>query len=90
MYGLVTILLDQRENVLTLPAAAIVRDGDKTFACCVTAGKIDRRPIELGLRSGDDIEILSGLDDGESVVLIRAESLQQDQHVEVNVPPPPK
>ena len=61
MYAVATILLDQRENVLTLPVAAIVRDGGKTFCCCVMSGKIDRRKIELGLRSGDEVEIVSGL-----------------------------
>lgn len=39
-------------------------------------GKIEHRPIELGLRTGDGIEIRSGLDGSEMVVLVRAGSLQ--------------
>jgi HlyD family secretion protein len=86
MYAMVTILLDLRENALTLPVSAIVRDGSKAFVCCVNSGKIDRRPVELGLRSGDEIEIFSGLDEREWVVVTRPESLQQGQEVEVSTP----
>ena len=56
MYAKVDILLDQRDNVLTLPTTAIVRDGSATYCCIVESGKIDRKKIELGLRSGADVE----------------------------------
>jgi RND family efflux transporter MFP subunit len=83
MYAQVTILLDQRENVLTLPVTALVREGPDTFCCRVSSGKIERRRVELGLRSGDEIEVLSGLDENHVVVLARPESLRQGQAVEV-------
>ena len=62
MYAKVDILLDQRNDVLTLPMTAIVRDGSGTYCCIVESGKIDRKKIELGLRSGGDVEVLSGLE----------------------------
>lgn len=83
MYATAAILLDKRVDVLTLPTAAIVRDGRDTYCCTVESGKITRRKIELGLRSGAEVEVLSGLSAKDTVVLARAESLTTGQSVEV-------
>ncbi len=77
------MLLEQRENVLTLPTGAIVKDADGTKCCVVIDGKVQHRAIELGLRVGDDVEVKSGLDGSETVVLVRAASLQVGQRVEI-------
>ena len=83
MYASASILLEQREDVMTLPLAAIVREGNATFCCVVVAAKIERRPLQLGLRSGDDVEIVSGLGAGDKVVLARAAGLQVGQAVSI-------
>ena len=86
MYATVDILLEQRDDVLTLPISAIVRDGREAYCYVVESGKIQRKPLILGLRSGSEVEVLEGLDAGETVVLARAESLQQGQSVELIEP----
>jgi RND family efflux transporter MFP subunit len=83
MYATATILLEQRNDVLALPITAIIREGQQAYCCCIESGKIERTAIELGLRSGDEVEVVSGLNDSHTVVLARAESLQQGQQVEV-------
>jgi HlyD family secretion protein len=88
MYAKVDILLDQRDNVLVLPTTAIVRDGGATYCCCVESGKINRKKIELGIRSGSEVEVRSGLDADTLVVLARADSLIQGQPVLVIATPP--
>jgi RND family efflux transporter MFP subunit len=82
-YVTTKILLEQRENVLTLPIGAVLKANDHSRCCVVIDGKIQHRPIELGLRVGDEVEIVSGLDGSESVVLLRASSLQAGQPVEI-------
>lgn len=77
------ILLEQRDNVLVLPISAIVKSADKTVCCVVVGGKIEHRPIELGLRVGDEVEIVNGISDSDTIVLLRASSLQPGQAVEV-------
>lgn len=77
------LLLEQRENVLTLPTGALVKSNDGMKCCIIIDGKIQHRPIELGLRTGDEIEIKTGLDGSETVVLVRAGSLQPGQSVEI-------
>ncbi|HEX6963651.1 MAG TPA: efflux RND transporter periplasmic adaptor subunit [Lacipirellula sp.] len=86
MYAAGTIELERRENALTLPAAAIVRADDAAYCCVVADGKIRRTPVTLGLRSGADVELLSGIDQQATVVLARAESLADGQPVSIITP----
>lgn len=86
MYATVTILLDKREEVLVIPVSALVRKPEEAFVCVVQNGKIEHRPIELGLRSGPDIEILSGLSTSDTIVLKGANNLLPGQAVETITP----
>ena len=83
MYAMATIKLAQRENALVLPATAIVRDAAGTACMVVDDGKIVRRPVELGLRSGSEIEILSGIEEDQMIVLKQPEALKPGQSVGV-------
>ena len=87
MYATVTIHLDEQSGVLALPITAIVKNGLESYCCCVESGQIQRKTITLGLRSGNEVEIRSGLDGQELVVLAQAELLQPAQKVEVITPP---
>lgn len=82
-YATVAILLADRQDALTLPASAIIHEGDDTLCCVVKSGKIVRTPVETGLRSANDVEILAGIHPEDQVVLVRAAGLKQDQSVEV-------
>jgi RND family efflux transporter MFP subunit len=81
MYAMATIKLAERENALVLPATAIVRDAAGTACMAVEDGKIVRCPVELGLRSGSEIEILSGIEENQLIVLKQTESLKTGQSV---------
>lgn len=86
MYAIAVIRLDERPDVLTLPTSAIVQDGSGACCWCVTSGHTVRTPIEVGLRVGDEVEVLSGLDSSQVVALTKADSLQEGQQVEVLEP----
>jgi RND family efflux transporter MFP subunit len=86
MYATAAIVLAKKTDVFALPTAAIVREGRETFCCTVEDGKIVRRKIELGLRSGNEVEVLSGIDADDMVVLARADSLTPGQPVEILEP----
>jgi HlyD family secretion protein len=83
MYATVRIRLDQRENVLALPVAALIQDGPEPYCCLVNQGKIEHRRLELGLRAGNEVEILSGINETDTVVLVRPHSLTSGQVVEI-------
>jgi RND family efflux transporter MFP subunit len=86
MYATATIELARREGALVVPATAIVRDADGTACMVVAGGKIVRRPVELGLRSGGEIEIVSGVDESHLIVLKQPEALKPGQSVGIAKP----
>jgi RND family efflux transporter MFP subunit len=79
------VLLEEKKDAWTLPIGGIVKKGDEVYCCTVVGGKIEFRPLQLGLRVGDDVEVLSGLSGEEIVVLARAAGLKAGQSVEVLV-----
>lgn len=83
MFATAMIVLEQRPDVVVLPAAAIFRDGADAFCCVVVDGKIERRKLELGLRSGTEVEIRSGLSAEQEVVTSPVAALKPGQPVEV-------
>ncbi|MCQ9155726.1 efflux RND transporter periplasmic adaptor subunit [Acidomonas methanolica] len=58
-----------RRNVLTVPASAILDDGVReTVLIAQSGGHFLPRQVRTGLRAGDEVEILSGLTEGERIV----------------------
>ncbi|HZY87498.1 MAG TPA: efflux RND transporter periplasmic adaptor subunit [Gemmataceae bacterium] len=77
MYGTATVLLEERYEVLTIPATALVRRGDgkvEVFHVAGAAGEplkgeLQRLVIELGLDDGRLVEVRRGLTGNELIVL---------------------
>lgn len=66
----VTIYLEMKENVLTVPNNAIKREQGKTVVTVLdNNGKMDQRIIKTGYSSNGYVEILEGVREGEKVVL---------------------
>ncbi len=70
-------------RVLTVPQAAVVSRGQLEFVYVVSGGRAALRLVRTGKRLGTDVEILAGLEPGESVVAARPGSLVDGQRVEV-------
>jgi membrane fusion protein, multidrug efflux system len=66
----VEIAAEEHANVVVVPGAAIVREGDAAIAVVAGADqKAHRKPVTLGLASGADVEIRSGLSAGDRVIV---------------------
>lgn len=65
----VTIVTAVRDDVLLIPDAALRTVGDRSFVIVETGGDTEEREITLGYRGGGQVEVVSGLADGELVVL---------------------
>jgi membrane fusion protein (multidrug efflux system) len=68
MFGRIFIPLDD-EEVVVVPAAAVVRVGQLDMVRVWQDGRTERRSVQLGRRFDQDYEVLSGLKPGEKVVL---------------------
>ncbi len=66
----VTIILDRREAVLWLPPSAVQFSGDRTFANLALPGEESARRIEVevGLVTSERVEIVNGLEEGDTAV----------------------
>lgn len=71
MFGRLLIPLDQ-EEVLVVPHSAVRQVGQLELVDVVQDGHVSRRSIRVGRALGADLEVLSGLREGEQVVLAPA------------------
>jgi RND family efflux transporter MFP subunit len=68
MFGRIFIPLED-EEVVVVPAVAVVRVGQLDMDRVWQDGRLQRRSIQLGRRFDEDYEVLSGLKPGEKVAL---------------------
>lgn len=70
MYADVTLLANSHADALTVPVTSILRSGDKTSVLVVDANdRVQVRQVQLGVESSNRTEILSGLKEGERVIV---------------------
>ena len=71
----VVVPLDRRQGVVAAPVDAVVNQGDETFVYVVEDDRARRRPVETGILDGSWVEIVSGLEAGETVIVTGQENL---------------
>ena len=80
----VEIASEGRQDVLIVPASAIVREGDDAFVFTVESGGIAlRHKVAVGLVAEPDAEIVSGIDAGATVITSGASGLPDGAKVSV-------
>ena len=68
----VSIIVQQRSNVLLVPTAAIATTGRQAYVQVVLpSGATEQRSIQTGISSGQYSEVSSGLSEGEKVIVPR-------------------
>jgi len=65
----VEIVVAEKRGALTVPRAALVREGDRRFVFVPERGRARRRDVVVGLIGLSDVEIGSGLQEGDVVLL---------------------
>jgi multidrug efflux system membrane fusion protein len=83
MFVEVRIAVGQKEDVLVIPRKAVLYRQNKTYAFVVENGRAAQREIALGLTEEDLAEVLSGLEEGQTIVSVGVENLKDGQRVEV-------
>ncbi len=76
------IFLEHRSDVVQVSRGPFLRAG--SFAYVVRNGIAERRPITLGSRSVDKVEILSGLSAGEVIVTSAVDKFKDHQFIQIN------
>jgi hypothetical protein len=70
-------------SALRVPAAAVVQRGQMELLFVATNGHAQMRIVKTGRRVGAEVELVSGVDAGEAVIVENAAGLMDGQPVEV-------
>ena len=77
----VDIAADEHRDVVIVPTAAVVHEGDEAAVFVVNEGKAQRRPIQIGLTDDAHVEVVSGIAAGDRVVVDGQAGLPDDAPV---------
>jgi HlyD family secretion protein len=78
------ILLDTRKNVLKVERGPFIEQSGGRYAYVVTGGTAARRPIQTGVSSLGEVEIVSGLQAGEKIIVSGADLFGDIERVSIN------
>jgi RND family efflux transporter MFP subunit len=86
LYAEAELQLDRRDNIPSIPVQALIREGDKASVLVVnTNGVLEQRSVQVGLQTSNDAEIVSGLEEGERVVVSDRGGLKAGQKIRAQV-----
>ena len=83
MFANVQIVLDTHENAIALSKKALVFEDELPHVFVVTDGTAEKRRLELGYQDAQRVEITSGVEPGEAVVLVGQSALKDGSAVEI-------
>jgi membrane fusion protein (multidrug efflux system) len=85
MFGHGSLQIDNHEDILAVPAAAITREGGEAFVRTIIDGVVRRQPIVLGAaRIGEDlVEVRAGLSDGDVVITVPLKNVSNGASVKI-------
>jgi len=83
LYAEATITLESKNNVLSVPLQAVSHNGDETSVYVVDpANKLESRPLVLGIQTASEAEVVSGLKEGDLVVVSDRSGLKSGEEVQ--------
>ena len=83
MYAEVNLELEQHDRILSLPLDAVEGSGPQARVYVVRpSGTIHITPVSLGIETANRVEIRSGVQDGESVIVGRHAGLTEGEKVQ--------
>jgi membrane fusion protein (multidrug efflux system) len=85
MFGRVEIAYEKHSNVLMIPIAAVLEEDNVSVVYVVDEGEAVRRPIKTGIEEDGRIEVLSGLDGNERIIVTGQNGLRDGSRVLASV-----
>ena len=81
MFARFTIAYEKHEDVVIIPAEALVVEDSEVSVYVVADGSVGKRIIETGVRSNGRVEVLQGLAGNEEIVVVGQSSLREGSKV---------
>jgi len=89
VYAVATLTLNRSPHALTAPIAAVQREGNQASVYVVGPNNtVQIRQVQVGIEGENNVQILSGLSDGDEVVVGDRSSLKPGQQVHPQIVTP--
>ncbi|MCE2794831.1 MAG: efflux RND transporter periplasmic adaptor subunit [Planctomyces sp.] len=89
MYASVELIVGQNDSALVVPKGAVIQqDGVSACLAVGTDGVLQKKPVNTGLRTATEIEIVSGLSEDDLVITANTAAYREGQKVESAVKSP--
>jgi RND family efflux transporter MFP subunit len=86
MYASASLVLNDERNALAVPIQAVTRTEDRVNVLLIDKqDKLEERSVQIGIETPDQVEILSGLSEGELVVVGNRSQLQPGMAVQPKI-----
>lgn len=83
MYADVTMNIQRAGDALVVPVQAVDQSGSEPFVMLVnSANKVERRVIHIGVSTANRVEVLSGLKEGDHVIVANLATFQPGESVQ--------
>ena len=76
------VVLWETERTLKVPVSALFRQGNQWAALVLRDGRAELVPVEAGRSSGTEVQVSSGLSEGDEVILYPGDRIQPGQRVQ--------
>lgn len=86
MYAQVTIKIQERQGVLSLPKSAVLHEEGRASVMVASDGVAKRVTVELGQRDGNWVEVQKGLSVADEVIVAGQQNLKEGAPIKI-VPP---
>ena len=81
MYASVQLEAERKRDVLLVPARALWVEKSGASVFTVADGKARKTPVQIGFNDGINAEIAGGVKEGQAVVLLNGQALNNDQPI---------
>lgn len=79
----ITLTLDNKQNAIMVPTMSIIPDADEHLVFLVRDGKAVSQKVNIGFRGAQDVEVISGLSAGDSVIVAGIQQVRDQSAVRV-------
>lgn len=81
-----SITTEERPDALLIPKSAVVYEGGSQYVFTVRQGRAKRLPLDAGFENQTSIEVRSGLEEGDSVVVLGQSGLKDKSPLKIVEP----
>ena len=71
------VVIDEAQNALRVPTSALFRAGEEHAVFSVKEGVVHKQPVKVGRQNGLEAEILTGLAEGDQIVLHPSDQIDE-------------